>query len=387
MSDAHDAAPVEGAANAGAHLENPDDKIPTTPAEHDEARTASEAEFEAAFEEAASGEPAAAPAAEPAPGATPAAARDAATGKFIAAPAAAKPAAAPAPAAPVVDPWKDAPPELLAARDETVAAATKGHRDQIARRTREADKLKQRIAELEQGRPAAAPAAAAAPKPAPAKPGTPAAAAAPAAADDEDAEVKAFREEYPEVAGPVLKLITGMQTKLNAANGKLAAIEGRETARDTTAQVSEQVTQLEDSHPDWRELTGEPNGKLAEPQRANAAKQFIDWLDTQPTYVRDAAKRNGEKIVDAEAASDMIDRYKAHLGVSGTRAAAPKPAPAPAGGGAPPSAPARPAAAPLDPRRQNQLRASSTVPARGPGAATGVPDDFEAAFNHFAGQK
>lgn len=389
MSDAH-AAPDAGAANGSAREQTAEDRVPETPAQIIEAEAESQKKFDDAFAEAAAKvdgkDPAAvattsdpvveaAPAVVVADGDRP---RDPKTGQF-AAPGAKKPAAAAPAAAP--DPWSKAAPELVQARDAAVEAATAGHREQIARRTRENDRLKERLAALEKPG-ATAPRAAAPAKPAG---GTPAAAAAPTGERAE--RLKKLREEYGEVADPLLaeidatnQLALKTQQENAALQTRLAAIEGRETERTTVAEVNEQVAALEDEHPDWRDLTGEPGSKLAEADKKLAATKFIDWLDTQPAFVREAAKRNGERIVDAESAALMIRLYKADLGI-GPKATAAKPGEA-SGDATPPSAPTR--QTPPDPRRANQLRGSSTVPARGPGAASAPPDDFESAFQHYA---
>lgn len=163
-------------------------------------------------------------------------------------------------------------------------------------------------------------------------------------------EWKAFQEEYPEVAGPMAKVIGNLQQHTTRLEKELSAIgaDRRQSA------LEEQATLLADTHPDWEQVMS--NRLLSE------------WLPNQPRHIREAALRNGNEIVDAEEAADVVDRFKAYLAAQGGNAQNQNNAPAGNGRGSGTNKA-------LQGRRQRQLESATTARSRGPGAATGIPED------------
>ena len=172
----------------------------------------------------------------------------------------------------------------------------------------------------------------------------------------ESEEIKAFEREYPEVSAPILNLLRGTQAQLEQLQGTAQLVEQDRT----TAFLESQIAAYEHAHPDWRDYASND--------------QFDPWLKTQPRHIQEAAQRNVQHIVDAAEASDVLSRFKAHIGV-GTPTPRADPAPSTA---TPPV---------TDARRQRQLDGAVDVRTKGPQATSGAPDEFGAAFVHFANRK
>lgn len=176
---------------------------------------------------------------------------------------------------------------------------------------------------------------------------------------------KSFEKEYPEVAGPLGKVVGALEQKATRFEKELSAIgdDRRQQALD------EQGSLLTGQHPDWQQVVG------------GNQDSFRSWLDHQPRHVRDAAVRNAEEVVDAEEAADVVGRFKAFLaarqnGTGGDRGSADE-RPLQGGNGN------HQAQQPLSDKRKRQLESASTARSRGPGAATGIPDDEEGAWKAF----
>lgn len=161
-------------------------------------------------------------------------------------------------------------------------------------------------------------------------------------------EWKSFQEEYPEVAAPLAKVIGGLQQNTTRLEKELSAIgfERRQAA------LSEQATLLAEQHPDW--------------QKVAADKGFVDWLQGQPRHIQEAAYRNANEIVDAAEAADVVGRYKQFRVQQG-------------GGALTDTTPQGQSQGTgnnrLAGKRQRQLESATAARSRGPGAASGIPED------------
>lgn len=170
-----------------------------------------------------------------------------------------------------------------------------------------------------------------------------------------------LKEHYPEIAEPLSKALEVM-------DGRFAEQERKEQGRKTAAQeeladteaelaniIRAQETALAEVHPDWFDVLSK-NGPA-----------FQAWVEDQPRKVREAAYANAETIIDAKAASEVLDAFKAYLSPN-TR---PQPAPATL---------TIPETQPLNDRRQRQLAASASP--RKPGSrpvVAGIPEDGDPA--------
>jgi hypothetical protein len=174
--------------------------------------------------------------------------------------------------------------------------------------------------------------------------------------DASDADIRRLQEEYPEVARPVLKQISSLQQQLNEAQRRLDLRESTEAQREREQALDREEQALAQMHPDWDKVTARP--------------EFTAWLAAQPRYVVEAIQRNGEAIVDAREAADVIGRFKQAIATAPATAAA--------------TAPAQPPAT-LSAKRQQQLQSAAGPAPRGaPKVTTGVPDDPEAAWRYWA---
>lgn len=166
----------------------------------------------------------------------------------------------------------------------------------------------------------------------------------------ESERLKQLREDYPEFE-PLLEVLGGLTEEVTTIKGNVVQTEDREFEQ----LLEEQTSILEKDHPDWMEY-------------AKPDPKFSDWLATQPRHVREAAQRNAEYIFDASEVSDVLSRYKDHLGVS-QRGNDGNPDPKP------------------DARRQAQKDGARSIRANYPAAAAGIPDDYDAAFDLLAAQE
>jgi hypothetical protein len=212
------------------------------------------------------------------------------------------------------DPWATAPPELIAERDRLKAEYEEKFRREASRQTA----LQRRLAELE------------------AKTKAPAAPKRPAPSPEDLAKV---REEYPEVAAPILSALDDVNARLETM---------------TAAQRQQEEAFFAKQHAVF--LTKHSDA----PQLLRDTDAFTAWVEDQPLRIREAAHRNGARIVDADEAAEVIALYKQHLGM----------------GAKPAEPPAQPAPAPsLSAKRQGQLAATAAPQRTARATVSGIPED------------
>ena len=177
---------------------------------------------------------------------------------------------------------------------------------------------------------------------------------------DRKAQLAQLREDYPDVAVPILEEMAAMRTELARVSGTANTFEQQQQI----AFVGQQVAALEEKHPDWLDL-GKPEAEGGYKER------YAGWLTTQPRAIQEAARRNSEVIVDGSEAILVVDRFKAEMGIN-TNAAAPSQA--------------QQAATAQQQKRERQLSANrDTSRAGGPAASTGfAEDDFDGVVNALA---
>ena len=183
-------------------------------------------------------------------------------------------------------------------------------------------------------------------------------------------------EEYPEVAGPLAEVLGQQAKTIEELKQNLTALAKSKDGDARERYIDAQTDALIEVHPDWLALTGFPGKNFPdEKTRKEAADKFSAWLSKQPRYVQKAAAENGDEVVDAEAAIDLIGRYKAHLREAGQTTQ-------PANPGTPPKG-ATPNPAPSA-KRARQLESASVPRTPSPGVTpTGIPDDPEAAWRAY----
>lgn len=157
----------------------------------------------------------------------------------------------------------------------------------------------------------------------------------------ESDEAKRFREEYPEIASPLLKVIGTLESKLNGIERHVQT----DVRRQEVAAVAEQEVLLRETHPDYLDVVSKNVDK------------YVSWLETQPRHIREAAQRNARDIVDASEAADVVSRFKASLGEQGEARTVTKEATPPSG------------------KRQRQLISAIAPQSRGPATTAEIPED------------
>lgn len=231
------------------------------------------------------------------------------------------------------DPWKDVPADIR----ERIVAIEK-ERDE-ARHKAQSDA--NRVAALSRKIQALSTSAPAAPVKKDEEPNE-----AQKALDD---KVKQLREDYPEVADPLLELLAAEREKLNAVTQKLETVE----VDRQQAYIQQQEALLAEAHPDWRDTVATPD--------------FQTWMEAQPLGIQKLAES-----YDARETSTVITLFKAESGVA-AKAEAPV---------------ATPEQNATEARRREQLSGGVAIKSRpAPAVASGPPDDFEGAAAYYQAKK
>lgn len=181
-----------------------------------------------------------------------------------------------------------------------------------------------------------------------------------------DDKIKQLREDYPEIADTILPLLEAQRDGLADLKGKVTPV----IEADQEEVLTEQVKALEGVHKDWRfygidespEYAAWLKGQKPEVQAENA--NFRNWLDDQPAAIQ--ALSNSW---DAREVGVAITLYKTERAEAIRKA----------GGGNEPGK-----ADETDERRRRQLDGGAQVRSRPGAAASGAPDDFSGAFEHFS---
>lgn len=161
----------------------------------------------------------------------------------------------------------------------------------------------------------------------------------------QDPKFQQLREDFPEVAGPLLDVIADLSSQL----GNVRQVAGTFEQQQTQAFLAQQEQALAQAHPDW--------------VQAATDDRFAGWLQTQPTAIQEAFQRNHDAIVNGQDAALVIGMFKQAVGFSSPQQQQTPTTPAPA----------------QDPRRQRQLAAGRDAGRNSPPAASGIADnDFDA---------
>lgn len=235
-------------------------------------------------------------------------------------------AGATAPADATPDPWANAPAELIAERDKIIQERDRAVHSDRSQRGRVAA-LQTKVEEYARTR------------------------TAPPAEDSDEAKARQerrdkLREEYPDVAGPLLDEIEATRRELDVMRETTDTVAADRTAAAELAQLAA----LEESHPDWSALANDGN--------------FLSWLNDQPQKWIDAANSS-----DAREVSGVLTLFKLERAAATGAKDEPGPDPKP------------------DARRQQQLEGNRMPAGKPTPAASGAPADFDGAFNTFAARK
>jgi len=117
---------------------------------------------------------------------------------------------------------------------------------------------------------------------------------------DGDEELARLNEDYPDVAGPLVRT----QTQIRDAVRAMSEIEGMRADEANALyleQVEEQRASVQTAHPEWEKVIF-----------ANSAA-FRAWNEDQPKAIRDAVAANMEDVTDAPALNQVLTSFKAFL--------------------------------------------------------------------------
>lgn len=116
-----------------------------------------------------------------------------------------------------------------------------------------------------------------------------------------DETLKTLMEDYPEIAGPIAKLMERQGTELAEIKNRLGDV-GSSVERVTANRYVAQERALTEAHSDWREVLSGDNEPV-----------YLAWLARQPTEIREAADMNAANIEDAAAAAKVVGGFKQFL--------------------------------------------------------------------------
>jgi hypothetical protein len=167
-----------------------------------------------------------------------------------------------------------------------------------------------------------------------------------------DAKISQLRKDYGEIADPLIELIEAQKKELTTVRTVLTGLSEQRQAEV----IAHETQALETKHPDWRDIA--------------RSEDFRDWLEVQPQNIQRLATS-----WDARETSVVLTLFKAEkVETTGQTAEAP-----PAAVETKPTADAATGA-----RRSQQLDGGRDVRSRPAPAASGPPEDFDAAFAYYA---
>lgn len=156
-------------------------------------------------------------------------------------------------------------------------------------------------------------------------------------------QVKAVTKDYPELA-PFAEAVQALAESNRQAESRFAAMD----AQTQQAALDRNAAELEKMHPGWLNDLSTP--------------AFKQWFEAAPEFIQQAVRQNGDGIRDLNSAAYIVGLFKAQTAAT--------------------QAPATPSNNAI--LRQQQQAGSAGVSATGRGGPSGPPNDFEAAFAHYA---
>lgn len=167
----------------------------------------------------------------------------------------------------------DLDPIALAEQNERLMASFRSEQSRSIGQQRRAERLQKRVEELE----------------------AKIAASADQGSDDDD-EITRLKEDYPDVAGPILKKMEQI------SKDRADPSQERDAAKEELGDIeAAELEKFNAEHTDGFKVVSE------DPQK------FRRWLDDQPREMRDIFERNRTHLVDGTGAALLVSRYKAAL--------------------------------------------------------------------------
>lgn len=169
-----------------------------------------------------------------------------------------------------------------------------------------------------------------------------------------DEKVKQLRKDYGDIAEPLIELIEQQRSELTSVRSVVETM----TEQQQAAVIATETRALEERHPDWRQIAQSPD--------------FAGWLEVQPDNIQRLASS-----WDARETSVVLTLFKAEQ--VGDQGQSPPPSPTPAA-----TDERKAEAEATGARRSLQLEGGRDVRSRPAPAASGPPEDFDAAFAYYA---
>ena len=265
------------------------------------------------------------------------------------------------------DPWAELPPEARA-RAERLEQENQRHRGNQAALQRELARIRKQYPDTG-GQPASGGKTAA----------SEARTDGQTSADDptQSDDWKKLRDEYPELLGPVEQMFQRMDQKLQSLEQGHTQVSGY--VQDQ--QLQRNYDTVAESHEDFAAFTAAPED---DPWARSYGEALQAWTAQQPEEVQAIVQRNAEDIYDPAKVDWVLQQFKASdvyrqmVGEPGSAQTQTQPSAKTQQGQAGKDE--------ISERRKRRLDSAPAVSGKGPGAATGAPDDFDAAFDHYAQQ-
>ena len=163
-------------------------------------------------------------------------------------------------------------------------------------------------------------------------------------ADEPDSH-KQLREDYPEIAGPLLDVIDGLRNEVVTLKNGVGEVQSQRTE---AAYANEQAY-LDQQAPDWKQVL--------------ADERFEGWLQEQPAAVQKILEDNRDQMRSGKDAVWLVEQARRGLGLGGTSSPTPTPTPASSA------------------TRQRQLANGRDFGRSAPPVVSDIPDDFDGALD------
>lgn len=115
---------------------------------------------------------------------------------------------------------------------------------------------------------------------------------------DASAALAQLAEDYPEIAGPVSKVIEDLRSEVRTLRAQTDSLGQRHAAEV----YGENERALEERHPDFENIGATP--------------EFADWIAGQSGLVQAVYLENVEQIVSVDDVAYLLDKYKADKGIA-----------------------------------------------------------------------
>lgn len=163
---------------------------------------------------------------------------------------------------------------------------------------------------------------------------------------DEEERFQQLREEYPELAAPIIDRMVKMETEFRELKTATTAKAEADANADLDSILAEQPKLLADRHSDWQQVVTSP--------------EFVAWRSDpsiEPFVRRIILEENAEQIVNAAECALVLDLFKAGREEG------------------------QEAVKELDQRRAKQLQAGSMPTTRTPAVTRDQPESFDAEWD------